>query len=164
MGETLSAQPHVTNENERQGATLKVGISNYVGTASLALIAGAVVLFTYIQQFYRLSWVFYLFMMLALAALVVSFIFGGWGSNSTAKAVANGTWSGGTQTTDFNLQAILTLVGLLLLLVAAGLGLTSSHLVTEDPCVKFISTQLAKPNPNIPQLRNELAICEASRS
>jgi glucan phosphoethanolaminetransferase (alkaline phosphatase superfamily) len=154
----------VTNDNERQGATLKVGISSYVGTATLALIAGAVALFTYIQQHYRLSWIFYLFIMLALVALVASFIFGGRGANSTVKAVANGTWDGSTKTADFNRQAILTVIGLLFILVAAGLGLTSPYLVTEDPCVKFVSTQLARPHPDIPQLRHDLAICEASRS
>jgi hypothetical protein len=152
----------VTDDNQRQSATLKVSISNYVGTATLALIAGAVALFTFIQQNYNLPWFFYLFMLLALATLVASFISGGLGADSTVKAVASGDWS--KKTPAFNIQAILTLFGLIFILVAAGLGLTSSHVVIKDPCVKLLSTQLAMPNPDIPKLRRELAVCEATRS
>ena len=45
----------MTNDDQRQAAVLKAGTSNYVGTATLAVLAGGVALFTYIQQNFKVS-------------------------------------------------------------------------------------------------------------
>jgi uncharacterized membrane protein len=156
----------MTDENERQAAALKASISSYVGTATLAVLAGGVALFTYVQQNFNVSDLFYTFTIVAAIALVASFIAGGKGANSTAEQLAAGTWTKNTKTRAFNWQALLTLAGTVALVVATAVG-TSSHRPTaakKDPCVALLSHELAKPHPNLWQLRQELALCEATRS
>jgi hypothetical protein len=155
----------VTSENERQAAVLKAGISTYVGTATLAVLAGGVALFTYVQQNFNVSGVFYGFTATAGVLLILSFMAGGKGANTTAEKLANGTWKKGTETPEFNLQAVLTLLGTVALVVATVVG-TSSHRLTttKDPCVALLSRELAMPHPDLEQLRKELALCEAVRS
>jgi putative copper export protein len=155
----------MTSENERQAALIKTTISNYVGTATIALIAGGVVLFTYVQQSFRPSYWFYVLMLVAIGALVLSFIFGGRGANTTAIELASDSWTKDTKTKAFNLQALLTLVGLIVLLVAAAVGtLASARPVMKDPCVTLLSHQLAMPHPDLKQLRKDLQTCETGRS
>lgn len=153
-----------TTENQRQAAVLKASISSYVGTATLAVLAGGVALFTYVQQNFNGSVAFYVFIIAAAVFLVASFIAGGKGANTTAEQLAAGTWTQHTKTKSFNWQAGLTLVGTVCLIVATAVG-TSSHRTTpKDPCVALLSQQLAKPHPNIVQLRKELTLCEAHSS
>lgn len=155
----------MTDDNERQAAAIKVSISNYVGTAALAMLAGAVALFTYVQQNFNPSAAFYVLILLSVIALVSSFFAGGKGANSTATAVAKGTWSHATKTNSYNVQAILTLAGLVLVLTAAAVGTTlSAPPAKKDPCVTLLSAQLGKPHPHLAQLRQELAVCEAAKS
>lgn len=161
---TAAPDPSGTNENERQAAILKVGISNYVGTATLAVLAGGVALFTYIQQNFKVSGVFYGFTAAAAVLLIASFFVGGRGAAKTANELAKGTWRASTKITAFNWQAILTLAGTLALIIATAVGTGSHQTTTQDPCVKLLSGQLARPHPNLCQLRQELAICEAVRS
>jgi hypothetical protein len=155
----------MTDDNQRQAAAIKVSISNYVGTAALAMLAGAVALFTYVQQNFNPSASFYVLILLAVIALVGSLFAGGKGANSTATALAQGTWDDKTKTKAYSRQAVLTLAGLVLVLAAAGVGTTLSvPPAKKDACVTLLSTQLGKPHPNLTQLRQELAICEAARS
>jgi hypothetical protein len=55
----------MTTDDERQAALMKTSISNYVGTATLAMIAGGVALFTYIQQNFKASAGFYVLVAIA---------------------------------------------------------------------------------------------------
>lgn len=153
-----------TSDNERQAAVLKVGISNYVNTATLGMLAGAVALFTYVQQHFNVSGVFYGFMAAAAVLLVASSVAGGKGASAMADKLAKGTWKG-QKTPAFNWQAILTLLGTVALVAATAVG-ASSHgpTTTKDPCVALLSRELAKPHPHLMQLRKELALCEAVRS
>src|SRR6266699_509715 len=77
-----------TTEDERQAALMKTSISSYVGTATLAVLAGGVALFTYIQQNFKASAIFYVLVAVTLATLVLSFILGGRGTNTTAETLA----------------------------------------------------------------------------
>ncbi len=63
------------------------------------------------------------------------------------------------------MQAVLTLLGTVALVVATVVG-TSSHRLTttKDPCVALLSRELTMPHPDLEQLRQELALCEAVRS
>ncbi len=111
-----------TDENERSQANMKVSISNYVGTATLAVIAGAVALYTFILQNYSPRWYFYVATIAGLVSLVASFIVGGRGANSVADRVGRAEWAAASKTWEFNAQAILTMLGLVLVIVAAFLG------------------------------------------
>jgi hypothetical protein len=154
----------LAGENERQGAAIKVSISSYVGTATLALIAGGVALYTYIQQNFKPNAAFYVFILVSVIALVLSFVFGGRGADSTAYQVAKGSWTKDTKTWEFNWQAILTLVGLIFLIGAALLGATGTHIAAKDPCVQFLATQLQQGHATSAQLLAELKACEAAGS
>jgi chromate transport protein ChrA len=112
----------MTDDNERQAASLRVGISNYVGSASLAVLAGLVALFTYYQQNFRLMVAFYVFMGIATVAIVASMLFGGWGSADVARKVANSQYSKTTTTGAFNTQAILALACVIAAVVAVVCG------------------------------------------
>jgi drug/metabolite transporter (DMT)-like permease len=153
-----------TDENQRQAAGLKASISNYVGTATLAVLAGGVGLFTYVQKNFNASDPFYILTACAGLLLIVSFIAGGKGQNTTAEQLADDNWTKDTVTHAFNVQACLTLAAAVLLVIATVVGTNSHRPTTKDPCVTLLSHQLAKPNPNIVQLRKELALCEAVRS
>jgi hypothetical protein len=155
----------MTDDNQRQAAAIKVSISNYVGTAALAMLAGGVALFTYIQQNFNPSGLFYLLILLSLIALVASLFAGGKGADSTATKLGSGAWTHETRTVAYQVQTFLTLAGLILVLAAAGVGTTlSSPPAKKDACVTLLSTELAKPHPILAQLRQELAICEAAKS
>jgi hypothetical protein len=162
----------VTNNDERQAAVIKVGISNYVGTATLAVLAGGVALFTYIQQNFKSSGVFYGFTAAAAFLLITSFVVGGKGAAEMANELAEGRWKKDTEIIAFfnwkimafDWQAILTLLGTLALIIATVVG-TSSHQTTkQDPCAALLSHQLTKPHPDLWQLRQQLALCEAVRT
>ena len=147
-------------EHEIQAAAIKVGISNYVGTAALAVLAGAVALFTFFKQNYDPSIVFYVAFVVAVAALVASIFLGGRGANATAYYLADGTWTKDTRMADFDLQATLTLIGLILTVASAVLGTTSSPHRVIDPCVSVLSADLSRSNPDVGQMRQDLTTCQ----
>jgi hypothetical protein len=153
----------MTTENERQAALIKVNISSYVGTATLALIAGAVGLYTYVQQTFTPTPWFSLIMLFAVLTLVLSFILGGRGANTTAEQVAGDTWTAQTKVVQFDHQAILTMAGLVLIIASAALGTTTSpRSAPKDPCLPVLSIELSRPQANVDQIRRDLANCEAT--
>lgn len=152
----------MTTQDERQAAALKTSISSYVGTATLAVIGGGVALFTYIQQNFVPGGLFYLCIALGALLLVVSFILGGRGADATARALATGAWSTETSKSEFNGQAVFTLLGLIFVLGAAVLGATAPPRVVKDPCVGLLSSDLSKSRPHLDQLRQDLAVCKSS--
>jgi|SRR5690349_23075727 len=111
--------------NRLQAASMQSSISSYVATAALAVLAGAVALFTYASQTFRLHRGFYWLMGAGLVFLVASLVFGGAGSAIVAKKVNDGTWNSSTKVSEYNSQAWFSLIGLLLILVGTGVGLAS---------------------------------------
>jgi amino acid transporter len=146
-------------DNLVQAGVLKVGLSNYVATAALAVLAGAVALFSFVQQNYNPTTSFYVVFILAIGALVLSIIVGGRGAAGIVNGIAAGTWNN-SRTGIFNAQAILTLAGLCLVLGATWLGTTSPEHRTADPCIAVLSTDLAASNLDDQQLRHDLAMCK----
>jgi hypothetical protein len=142
------------DENERQAAAIKVGISNNVATAALAVLAGVVGIFTYISQAFAPAWTFYLFISLATAALVLSIILGGAGSDSTVGLVAKGLWKN-QKTPSFNRQAYLTLFGLVFLLVATAIGATSNASVSETEKIETLKKQVSALQQSITTLESQ---------
>jgi hypothetical protein len=117
----------LSNDSKNQAASIKVGISNYVGSAALAVLAGAAALYTYISQTFEPPTCFDIVMVIAVILLVAAIVFGGRGADKSANAVAAGTWSTNSAGESFNLQALLTLVGLVLVLIAAAIGANSQR-------------------------------------
>ena len=76
------------SDDQRQAAAIKAAISTYVATAALAVLAGALALFTYIGQVFAPPWTFYLLMGSAAVVLVASIVIGGDGQDLLVARVA----------------------------------------------------------------------------
>lgn len=74
-------------EDRREAATIYTSISTYVATATLALVAGAVVLLTYFAGQYHGLFFFFVSVGLAMSVLGASLFFGGRGLNSALLVV-----------------------------------------------------------------------------
>ena len=122
----MDNEPSTSNvsDDTRQYASLLISISNYVGTATLAILAGLVAIFTFVEQTSKPHWYFYLVVVLGVFCLVWSFIDGGRASSSVAKAVGDKTWQANSKPNQgsFDRQATTTLMGLILVLAAATIG------------------------------------------
>jgi len=146
-----------------QAASIKVGISNYVGSATLAVIGGAIAVFTYVQANFSVTREFYVLFGAAVASSVLSLIVGGRAANTTAQAVAGKSWNDATSKSGYNFQAISSLLGLGLLVVATLIGTTAPPIVHTDPCLVLVRGELAKPSPDPHQVSVDLAACESAR-
>jgi hypothetical protein len=115
------------SDGKLQAASMKVGISNYVASAALAVIGGAAALYTYISQTFDPPDAFWILMLAGLVSLVVSIFVGGLGADDATHAVATGNWTTNTSGNRFNYQSMLTLLGLILVLLATWIGASSDR-------------------------------------
>lgn len=153
----------MTDENQRQAATIRVGISNYVGTAALAVLAGEAAFFTFAQQVYALWWLFYGLVGLAALLIVLSMIAGGQGAASIAKKVADGTYSG-EKIPKFNKQAILTLLAMVIVIAAIPVALSASPRRTQqDNCAEMLSQELSVRHPVMADILRAFEGCEVGK-
>jgi hypothetical protein len=118
-------------EDVRQSANISVAISNYVATAALGVLAGSVVLFTYVSGAFALEAGFYLLIGAGVVSLVASIFVGGRGSAAVAKAVGRAEYHPNKKSQLYNWQAILTLLGLVLVLISAVAGVTVARLHSD---------------------------------
>jgi hypothetical protein len=115
------------SDGKLQAASMKVGISNYVASAALAVIGGAAALYTYISQTFDPPVGFWALMLAGLVCLVISIISGGLGADDATAAVAREDWDTSTSGGNFSFQAGLTMLGLILVLVATLIGASSDR-------------------------------------
>jgi hypothetical protein len=118
-------------EDVRQSGTISVAISNYVATAALGVLAGAIVLFTYVSGTFTVEDRFYWLIGAGVVSLVASIFLGGRGSAAVAKAIGRKDYDPNKKSQLYNWQAILTLLGLLLVVVSAVAGVTVSRLHSD---------------------------------
>jgi hypothetical protein len=118
-------------EDVRQSGTTSVAISNYVATAALGVLAGAVVLFTYVSGTFAVGSLFYWLIGAGVLILVASIFLGGRGSDAVAKAIGRKEYNPNKNSELYNWQAILTLIGLLLVVASAVAGVTVSRLHSD---------------------------------
>lgn len=81
------------SESVRQAATIKDAISTYVATAALAVMAGALVIYTYVSSSFQESWLFHALIFIGLVRLVLSIFIGGRASGEVTDAVAVDIWN-----------------------------------------------------------------------
>jgi hypothetical protein len=131
-------------EDVRQSASISVAISNYVATAALGVLAGAVVLFTYVSGTFAVEDVFYGLIGAGVLLLVASIFVGGRGSAAVAKAVGRKEYHPNKKSEWYNWQAILTLLGLLLVIASAVAGVTVSRLHSDnDQRIRTLEREVA---------------------
>lgn len=149
------------DEDKRQAAGLKVGISNYVATAALAVLAGALGLFTYVAQGFSPPWTFYALMASVALMLVLSIAIGGLGADRTVASIAEGTWSPETRTREFSRQASLTLLALILLVVATAVGTASPKATSAvDQRLERIEQRLGRLSDAVGKLERAEALVD----
>jgi hypothetical protein len=124
--------PNSTPDDRRQAGALAVSLSSYVSTASLAVLAGAFAIFTYVSQNFQLDLSFYIPITLTALLLVASIFAGGKGSAWVIDRIANGEWTPKPRNRCYNNQALLTLFGLVFLMVATVFGVSSSPQESPD--------------------------------
>jgi hypothetical protein len=135
-GEGMSTTPldpdkEGDDEDVRQSANISVAISNYVATAALGVLAGSVVLFTYVSGAFALEAGFYWLIGAGVVSLVASIFVGGRGSAAVAKAVGRAEYHPNEKSESYNWQAILTLLGLVLVLISAVARVTVARLHSD---------------------------------
>jgi hypothetical protein len=112
-------------EDRRAAAAIVTGISNYVATAALAVLAGAVALFTFVTQFHKPGTAFYITIAAGAILLVAAIFVGGKGSQAVAESVGDETWDSSADVCEYDWQAILTLLGLVAVIAAVVIGVTA---------------------------------------
>jgi hypothetical protein len=118
------------SEEVRQAATMKVGISTYVATSALAVMAGTLVIYSFVASSFHESWLFHVLIFLGLLLLVLSVFIGGSESGRITDAIADGDWDPkdtkqGKFGGRFSQQAMLTLGGLVVVTLATITGVGS---------------------------------------
>jgi hypothetical protein len=134
-------------DDQRTAATIPAGISNYVASAALAVLAGATALFTYVSQQFDAPSTFDWAMGIGAGVLVLAIFLGGRGSATLTRQIADGTWDAEKKICTYNWQAILTLVGLVLVLVATVIG------TTAEPSTDKTDHRLDKLERKVDKLR-----------
>ena len=108
---------------------------------------------------------FEVLMLCAVSALVVAIFLGGRGSDAVANDLAHGRSTKESHYSSFNLQALLTLVGLLLVLVATvvGTGSQKQESATDKQVdalakqARYLHVQLRVVDKRVSQLEKEVA-------
>lgn len=109
-------------DDARTASGLVTSLSSYVITAALAVLGAQAVVATFVIDRRKDLTAFYGVSAAGTAALILSIVVGGLGIYEIALAGASGNWKVTTRHGKFNVQAILALVGSVLVVISAFLG------------------------------------------
>ena len=109
-------------EDRRSAANLAVTLSGLVVTAALAVLGAQAVVVTFVIDRRDDLLGFYAVSVCGMVALVASIVLGGRGIWEIVSGGFDGAWRVTTQHGKFNFQAILALVGAILVATSAFLG------------------------------------------
>jgi hypothetical protein len=141
-----------TIDDKRAASNITATLSSYLMTAALGVIAAQAVIVTFVfDKREHLAW-FYLFSAIGVASSVASIYFGGRGIFSLTKRGIDGDWVIKTGGGQFNKQAWLALIGVVLVAISAFCG-------SSKPEVRPQETDLLKTN--IIQLQESLRELES---
>lgn len=101
------------NEDKRAAVAVLTNLSGFIISASLAMLAIEGALFAFVLGNRDVSSGYYWASIAAFLFFVLSIVFGGWGTTKTAEKLAAGTWTVSVGSSDFNLQALFSFLGLL---------------------------------------------------
>jgi hypothetical protein len=113
----------VDRDDQRQAATIAVGIASGVTTACLAVLGALAALVTFIADRYEGRTAFWVLTGLAAALLVVATFLGAHGTAEIARLGYRGTWKWRTKKGLFNYQALVASAALVLIGTSAAVGL-----------------------------------------
>jgi hypothetical protein len=111
-----------STDDMRAAASLTTALSSYLITAALAVLGADAIVATFVIDKRQHLIAFFVVNAVGLVALVFSIIFGGRGIYEIVKSGYEGEWRIKTRHRDFNCQAILVLLGTILVVVSSLLG------------------------------------------
>jgi hypothetical protein len=111
-----------TADDRRAASALVTTLSSYIITAALAVLGAQAVLTTFVIDKREHLTAFYIVGGCGATALVLSIIAGGAGTYEIITAGARGDWKVTTRGGKFNIQAVLALIGTILVVASAFLG------------------------------------------
>jgi hypothetical protein len=141
------------NEDNRAASSLMTNLSGFIITANLSMLAiqGASYVFV-AGGSNQTSLLYSLLSIFAFLCFVFSIIIGGKGITETATAISDSSWAISTATNKFNLQAILSFVGVLLFLIASIFFTEKKEDKNTD--VKELVNSISNLNHKITELTN----------
>ena len=116
-----------TPEDRRQAASMAVGISSAVTSASLTALAILAAIVTFMADKYSGLLVFYLLVGVAAVLLIAAIIAGVHGTAEILRDGAAGSWKAKTKKGLFNLQALLAMLALVAVAAGVPVGLSSDR-------------------------------------
>lgn len=144
-------------EDQRAAANIAVSLSSYVIAASLAVLGAQAAIVTFVLDKRDAVVVFYLVSIAACIALVVSVISGGKGITEIYKKGHAGDWAVRTLRGYFNWQAVLSLLGVLLVVLSAFLGAAKREISALPVDYEMIRTNVKVLQQEVKDLKVEVA-------
>ena len=145
------------NDDQRSAASIATSLSTFIMTASLGVIAAWVAILTFqLDKREHLAW-FVILSIIGLASTLASMVVGGRGIANVFKEGWNGTWDLNGGKKFFDWQAILALLGVILVAVSAACG-------TAKPERPAVSSPDPAVQRTIDDLRGQVADLKAKYS
>ena len=110
------------NIEKRTASGIAVNLSSYLITGSLAVLGAQAVVVTFVLDKRDHLLIFALISILAFVSLIGGIVVGGKGIYELGRRGYDGTWDVVARSARFNLQALLTLAGVLLVAISTLLG------------------------------------------
>ena len=108
------------NEDNRAASGLMANLSGFIITANLSMLAILGASYVFVAGGNNQTTITYNILLgVAFVCFVISIIAGGKGINDTATALSNSSWTIATATNKFDVQATLSLLGVVLFLIAS---------------------------------------------
>jgi hypothetical protein len=119
-------------EDRRQAASMAVGISSAVTSASLTLLGVLAVIVTFTADKYSHLFIFYVLIGVSAMLLICAIIAGVQGTAEILREGASGVWKTKTEKRLFDRQALLAGLALVAVAAAVPVGLSSDRRVDDD--------------------------------
>lgn len=151
------------NIEKRTASGLAVNLSSYLITGSLAVLGAEAVVVTFVMDKRESLGAFAVLSVLACTSLVTSILCGGRGISELMSNGAKGEWAISSRSGWFDWQALLTLIGIVLLGVSLFLGRPKENefereLHISSASLRQASDQLRKQVDDIQEEQRKLAI------
>jgi hypothetical protein len=143
------------NIEKRTASGIAVNLSSYLITGSLAMVGAQAVVVTFVLDKRDHLGLFYTVAFLAFVSLIASIYCGGKGIFELLQDGYKGDWKAETRSEVFNKQALLTLVGAVLLAGSTVLG---------APKEIEVDKRIAKLNETILEMRRQMGAMQESRT
>ena len=143
-----------TDEDKRAAVNIETSLSSYLMTAALAVIGAEAAVLTFVLDKREKLGSFYFVSGLGFLLLVASIYHGGRGIMEVYKNGFAGKWGVQTSKRDFNRQAILSLLGVILVFASVVVAMC---IATPKPQKPSLAATCDSLKMGLPELKEELS-------